>query len=136
MPSISATLGLAHGAPQQCIKLPYGDLVSKNGTFNLSFAGKNKRLVMIVPSLLQCERYIFHWHRVHLRIFELHFLPLLLTLHLVVGFVLVITIYINFNSSIRKSYKKSSEESFEPPRFLNVQTPITEFCRLPEQTTT
>ena len=69
-PSISATLGLPRTAPQQCIKLPYGDLVFQKRYFNLSFAGKNKRLVMIVPSLLRCETYIFHWHRVHVMKFS------------------------------------------------------------------
>lgn len=109
-------------------KLPYGDLVFQNGYFNLSFAGKNKRLVMIEPSLCNVER---------ISSTGIAFMsPLLLTLHLVVGFVLVITIYINLDSSIRKSHQRSSREVFKPQHFLNAQPPIAEFCRLPEQAAT
>jgi uncharacterized membrane protein len=60
-------------------------------------------------------------------------LSLLLSLHFVVSFVLVIVVYINFNSSIRKSYKQPGEEAFKPQRFLNAQTLITGLSMLPNK---
>jgi hypothetical protein len=113
--------------------MPYGDL---ERYFNLSFSGKDKRLVMIVPSLCNVKRVAstsIAFMQLSSHSFRTALSPLLLSLHLIASFVLVITIYIHLNSSIRKSYKKPSEEEFDPPRFLNAQTPITEFCRLPNK---